>query len=145
MEDRRKWLNGIQLSASVSLFVYRYGNYLGNFNIVWKIPSEMKDRMADEEVRIVTDIKQGIKKFATRCMRKDFLDRYSKTCKVQPALLRSMFYFLTQFEYRSLTQKEEEIGMRVCEFLLEGQDSALIFDLRNNNGCPTDPKFDPLG
>ena len=69
MEDRRKWLNGIQLSANVSLFVYRYGNYLGNVNIVWKIPSGMKDRMADEEVRIVTDMKQGIMKFATRCMR----------------------------------------------------------------------------
>ena len=55
-----------------------------------------------------------------------------------------MFYFLTQFEYRSLTQKEEEIDMRVCEILLEGQDSDLIFDLRNNNGCPTDPKFDPF-
>ena len=71
--------------------------------------------------------------FATRHMRKDFIDRYSKTCnsetcKVQPALLRNMFCSLTQFKDRSRTQKEEERDLRVCEFLLKGQDSDLIFD-----------------
>ena len=104
----------------------------------------MKERKADEEVKIVTSIKKGIMKFATRRMRKDFIDRYSKTCKVQPALLRSMFNLLTQFENRSLTDKEEEIDLPVCEFLLAGQGSDLIFDLRNNNGRPSDPKFEPF-
>ena len=124
------------------MYVYRYGNYLGNVNIIWKIPKDLQQRSTDEEVRIVSDVKRGLMKFSTRRMRKDFIDRYSKSCKVQPALLRSMFNFLNPFEFRSETQEQEETDLRVCRFLLEGQDSDLIYDLRKNNGHPADPKFD---
>lgn len=143
-EDRRKWLHGIQLTSSVSLFVYRYGNYLGNVNILWKIPHDLKKREVDEEVRIVTELKRGIMKFATRRMRKDFIDKYSKCFDVQPAILRSMYQFLTSYEHRPITGEQEDIDYRVCKVLLEGQDSDLIFDLRQSNGRPKDPKFDPF-
>ena len=99
--------------------MYRYSNYLGNVNILWKIPGDLKERSTDEEVRIVNEIKSGIMKLSTQRMHKDFIDRYSKSCKVQPALLRSMYNFLTPFEHRSITQKQGETDLRVCQFLLE--------------------------
>lgn len=62
-------------------------------------------------------------------MREDFRQIF-KNLHCSTGSPSDMFYFLTQFEQQSLTQKEEEMDMRVCKFLLEGQDCDLIFDLR---------------
>lgn len=35
--ERRKWYDNLYLSFDISLFTYRYGNYLGNVNLVWKV------------------------------------------------------------------------------------------------------------
>lgn len=32
--ERRKWYDNLYLSFDISLFTYRYGNYLGNVNLV---------------------------------------------------------------------------------------------------------------
>lgn len=40
-ETRRKWLSHMTLPFPVSVFTYRYGNYLGNLNMVWKIPFDI--------------------------------------------------------------------------------------------------------
>lgn len=94
------------------MFTYRYGNYLGNINCVWKIPSEEKKRDPAAVARNVNLIKDDVLKFATRRMRKDFFDRYSRKCKIQPVILRNIFNFLTDFEPPTTNQNETVIDMR---------------------------------
>ena len=142
-DDRRKWIQDLCLSCSITHFTYAYGNYLGNMNVVWKIPGKIEERKPSEDARLVNLTRENIMKFATRKMRKDFVDRYSKSCKIQPSLLRNMYGFLTNFEYTPQDSKEEKIDDHIS-FLLESQDTDLIFDLRKNNGRPADPKFDPF-
>ena len=36
--ERRKWVNGIQLSFPIMLYKYAYGNHLGTLLYAWHIP-----------------------------------------------------------------------------------------------------------
>ena len=142
-EDRRKWIQGLSLSCTVTHFTYAYGNYLGNMNIVWKIPEKIGDRNPSEDARLVNISRENIMTFATRKMRKDFIEKYSKSCKIQPAILRNIHAFLTNYEYTPRDKIEENVDKHIS-FLLESQDTDLLFDLRRNNGKVADPKFDPF-
>ena len=143
-ELRRSWIKNLAVASTINLFTYRYGNYLGNINIVWKIPSEEKNRNPATIARNITLIKEEVLKFSTRRMRKDFIDRYSQKCKIQPVILRNIFNFLTDFEPPTTNQKETVMDERFLRFLLEADDPEVIFDLRKHNGRPNDPQFEPF-
>ena len=36
--DRRKWVNGMQVSFPIMLYKYAYGNNLGTLVYAWRIP-----------------------------------------------------------------------------------------------------------
>ena len=55
-EARRMWLKKMVL-CPINIFTYRYGNHLGNLNIVWKIPLDSFQRDQATQVRIVNDLK----------------------------------------------------------------------------------------
>lgn len=143
-DERKNWIQKLALSCPVTFFTYRYGNYLGNLNIIWKIPKVVRDRNTQKEIQTVNNVKEDIMKFATRQMRKDFIDRYKKCPGMQPVILRNMFNFLTEFEHQSSTDREAEIDERLMRFLLESEDTNLIFDLRKNNGRPVMEKYVPF-
>ena len=69
--------------------------------------------------------------------------RYRMICHV-PVVLRDMFYFLTEFERQSTNSKEAEIDERLMKFLLQSEESDLIWDLRKNNCRPNDEQLDPF-
>ncbi|WAR27915.1 hypothetical protein MAR_013619 [Mya arenaria] len=139
-EERRKWLNKLSLPFPVSQFTFSYGNYLGNLNILWKIPADLKERKADVECSIVQEILKQVSMYKTRRMQKDFVDRYSSFAK--PVVLRNMFQFLTECEYSPQNETESEIDLRLCEYLLQNNETELIIDLRKNNGRPLSKEFD---
>lgn len=143
-DERKNWIQKLALSCPVTFFTYRYGNYLGNLNIIWKIPKLVRDRNTQKEIQTVNNVKEDIMKFATRQMRKDFIDRYKKCPGMQPVILRNMFNFMTEFEHQSSTDREAEIDERLMRFLLESEDTNLIFDLRKNNGRPVMEKYVPF-
>lgn len=143
-ESRRSWIKSLVVASTINLFTYRYGNYLSNITFVWKIPSEEKKRDPAAVARNVNLIQDDVLKFATRSMRKDFIDRYSRKCKIQPVILRNIFNFLTDFEPPTTNQNETVIDERFLKFLVEADDPEVIFDLRKHNGRPNDPKFEPF-
>lgn len=118
--------------------------HLGNLTVVWKQPPDMQDCDTSEDIRVINEIKSNMNKYATRAMRREFMDLYAKSTKDKPAILRSMFSFLTGYSMSPENEKEAEVDKRVCEFLLNSDDPSLIFDLRKNNGRLKDPKFDPF-
>lgn len=81
-ELRRFWIKSLVVVLIINLFIYRYGNYLGNINFVWKIFLEEKKCDFVVVVRNVNLIKDDVLKFVMCCMRKDFIDRYFCKCKI---------------------------------------------------------------
>ena len=59
-EERRKWLTDMAVPFPITMFTYRYGNYFGNLNMVWKIPTDMRERKTTKECQLVNDIFQQI-------------------------------------------------------------------------------------
>ena len=139
-EARRKWITHLRLSNYFALFSFQHGNYLGNMNVVWKLP-DPTERDTVRQVQVVNEIKQNIMKFSTRKMQKDFIDRYKACTGLQPVILRNMYMYLTEFEYQANSANAAEVDERFMKFLLESEDSDLIFDMRKNNGRPAEEKF----
>ena len=74
----------------------------------------------------------------------DFMDKYSRTTMDKPAILRSMFSFLTGHTVAPANEQEATVDQRVYKFLLNSDDPMLMLDPRKNNGRVKDPKFDPF-
>lgn len=128
--ERRKWYDNLYLSFDISLFTYRYGNYLGNVNLVWKVNEEDTQQSTSMEIGIVNKIRESIPKYATRQMQKDFILKYHKHSGGSKSILRNMFQFLTDYEYTPENKQTAQIDLRTSKILLELDDTELIFDLR---------------
>lgn len=142
--ERRKWYDNLYLSFDISLFTYRYGNYLGNVNLVWKVNEEDTQQSTSMEIGIVNKIRESIPKYATRQMQKDFILKYHKHSGGSKSILRNMYQFLTDYEYTPENKQTAQIDLRTSKILLELDDTELIFDLRKNNGKTCDPRLEPF-
>ena len=140
---RRKWINGLKnaFPFPCAMFCYSHGNYLGNSNFVWKVPASKDDRDSAHDLQLMTDIRKLIPIYATRTMRKDFVNTYAKCPGLKPAIMRNMFRMLG-YEHNPDNQTEAQIDERVVDFLLASDDTDLIFDLRAANGKLKNPEFD---
>lgn len=141
--DRRTWIQELKLPFAVGLFTYCHGNYLGNVNIIWKQPEKL-ERESTSDISIINDIKAKIPKFGTRAMFKEFHEKYAKSCKEKPAILRSLYQYLTGYTLTSTNKAEEAIDARVSKFFLNSDDPKLLLDLRHLNGRVKDPKYNPF-
>lgn len=64
--ERRKWYDNLYLFFDILLFIYRYGNYLGNVNLVWKVNEEDIQQSIFMEIGIVNKIRESIFKYVIR-------------------------------------------------------------------------------
>ena len=77
-------------------------------------------------------------------MCKDFFDRYSKF-GIEPAVLRDIYCFTTDDESPGSSQKEKEVDKGLVNFILESNDTDLLWELRKLNGCPKNTALIPFG
>lgn len=143
--ERYAWIKNLQLPYSYGIFTYHYGNYLGNLNVIWKQPVQ-SERNSGQDISNINFVKGNVLTvYATRAMRKDFFEKYAKTNGNQkPAILRSMYRYLTGNSFSAANEQEESVDLRVAEYLLKSDDPKLVLDLRKYNGRPQDPKLDPF-
>ena len=139
---RRSWYENLQLNSSIGVYVHQRKNFLGNLTCVWRI-RENNERSQEDLIETLNFIKKTTPKYSTRAMRKEFFDRYSKF-GIEPAVLRDIYRFTTDDESAGSSQKEEEVDNRLVNFLLESNDTDLLWDLRKLNGRPKNPAFDPF-
>ena len=132
--DRRYWLEHLSLSNNIKIYKHQHGNYFGNFNFIWKCLNDHEH--SDGDMHAIDSIRKDLPHFSTRTMRKEFITRYSQSCKIKPAILRSVYQYLTQDSSAAEHQKQSEVDTRVAEFLTMADDTALFYDLRKNNGRP---------
>ncbi len=120
-----RFFNNLELPCCVHLYVYHAGSQLGNIDYIWK-----KDRCPQQHCSAMAKVKSSLPVYMSRAMRKAFSSRYQHVKKLTPAVLRSMYRYLTDdctFEPQSA-----EIDKRL-ELLLDDPDIDLIVDKRELN------------
>lgn len=138
---RRKFMYDLKLSTKVRMYSYYHGNYLGTIHVVWKLPDDPAEYCDEKTVAACRHIHKFIPMYATRAMKKEFFETYQKSAKIQPALLRSVYKFLTDDATAPETTAQSEVDERLNMFL-KLDDPDAIWDLRKLNGNFNGTKFD---
>ena len=145
VNDRRHWYDKIQLPYPVTLYVYRHGNYCGNVCFIWRRPVNKDEENDSQVVKIVADINSSIKVYGTRQLVKDLTHPFVHSLKIKPAVMRNLVEFIKpNFSVPHDHSSDAEISERLLDMLLDSDDTELIYDLRANNGRPSDSRFDPF-
>ena len=70
------------------IYRYPYGNHLGVISFLWKIPDEVDET---KTARLVIHLTEQRKVFASRGMRREFLDKYHTLVKTSKSVLQNIY------------------------------------------------------
>ena len=135
---RRHWLDNIQLPFTTMRYRYPYGNHLGVVTYLWKVSDPVDETMA---ARLVTSLNTTHNLYASREMRKEFLDRYYSLTKVNKSVLRNIYKSLVGDCSAAASVAESGIDDQVAEALFRLDDPEFFYDLRRLNNNPGSSKF----
>ena len=136
---RRHWIEKIQLPYRTMIYRYSYGNCLGVVSFLWKIPAEVDETKA---ARLVTQLTEQHKVFASREMKREFFDKYHTLAKASKSVLRNIYKSLMDDCSAASSSAERIVDDHVAEALLNLDDPDFIYDLRQLNDNPGSSKFD---
>ncbi len=119
---------------------YIFTKNTGNLHFVFRV-DEQPD--PDTIAGTLVDIRKNVPFYASRQMRRNFIDTFGKVCD-KPAVLRSIFKYLTEDQSGPHSTEQGEVDNRLMEYLATGDNAELAYDLRQNNGRVKDKKFDPF-
>ena len=140
-EDRyswRHWVEKLQMPFPSMIYRFPYGNNLGVVSFIWKIPHECDQTQI---ARLISKLNEKQYFFATRDMRRDFIDRYNQHVKIPQSVLRNIYRTLTDDASAAVSGSQREIDERVEE-ALSMDDPDILLDLRKLNGNAKSSKFD---
>uniref|UniRef100_A0A1X7VJH9 Uncharacterized protein n=1 Tax=Amphimedon queenslandica TaxID=400682 RepID=A0A1X7VJH9_AMPQE len=140
--ERRRWINNISLSVPFVLCSYQHGHYKGTEHFLWKISSSPAVRNDSSNAQVIASITNNIGLYATRTMKKMFVDKYSQRVKVPKMVLRHMFRELSIDCRVAETSEQQSIDDRTAEFFHSSGDPSLLLDLRVLNGRVVSTHFD---
>ena len=105
--SRRHWMDKLQLPFASMVYRFPYGNSLGVVSFIWKVPHECdKTQIA----RLVSKLNERQHFFATRDMRRNFIDRYNQHVKIPKDVLRNIYKTLTDDASAAVPGPQTEIG-----------------------------------
>lgn len=134
---KRKWVKNIAFSYPVCMYCYAYGNNLGTLTYLWKIPEGDVDQSVTS--RLFAQLSFEQKKYSTRAIRNEFMDKYTRLVKVPKYILRSMYKTLVN---DGSCEAENDIDCRVSRALIDLDDPDIILDMRQLNGNARNTQFD---
>lgn len=140
--QRRQWLSAIALPVPFVIYSYQHGNYKGTEHFLWPIPRDVNCRCDTTNARVMTQLNEQMDKYATRAMKKAFIDKYSRRVQIPKMVLRNIFRELSDDSSCSESSEQQIIDERVAEFLVTSDDPSLLLDMRTLNGKPGSTKFD---
>lgn len=109
------------------LYKFVHGSMIGTMSFVWKPQEDTNDPTKTSQV--ITKITLDQSKYASRAMRTDFLDKYSKLSKTPKCVLRNIYKTLTGDASSSSCTAEKEVDQRVSAALQDLDDTQIILDL----------------
>jgi len=137
---RRHWIDQLSLQFPVMLYKFAHGSMIGTMSFVWKPQEDTNDPTKTSQV--ITKITSDQSKYASRAMRTEYLDKYSKLSKIPKCILRNIYKALTGDASSGSCTAETDVDERVSTALLDLDDTQITLDLREMNGNPKCTKFD---
>lgn len=110
-------------------------------NFAWKVPDCQSERKTEEDVKIVSKLKQDIKIFSSQRTRKNFCDKFTMATKSRPSIDRGFWKKLTGDCSAAPNSATADVDERVANFLLHTGDTELIYDMRSHNGRTPNEDF----
>ena len=109
---------------------------MGTLTFIWKIDQSLPDHEKCN-AHALFEVTETLPKYATRDMKKTFIQRYSDAANCPTMVLRSIFRELTEDSSAASSSKQADIDLRVAQFLLSADDTDLILDLLcgNRSAC----------
>ncbi len=137
--QRRHWIDNLRLQFPVMMYKYAIGSSVGTMCFAWKVPHNIDHTTISQ---IIAKLNSTQSVYATRAMRKDFLDKYNRLAKTPKGVPRSMYKTFMEDSSASNRAAEKEVDDRVAAALLDLDDPQIIIDLRELNGNPKSMTFD---
>ena len=84
-EDRfkkRQWLDHLSLSVPFVVYYCQHGNFKGTDHFLWHVPSDPSCRSDTSNARVISQLNEQMDKYATRAMKKEFIDKYCQRIKI---------------------------------------------------------------
>eukprot|EP00117_Sycon_ciliatum_P002691 scpid45083/ scgid7803/ len=128
-KERYKFIHGMELPFPYELFSYDPGSNVGCLWWAWKVPVDPADSNSTASLKLVKQCEKDVPSFATRAMRKKFIERYQMVTECSPAVLRNMFQFVSGDVAQSSCAISKAVQERLA-FALDAQDPDIAFDLR---------------
>ena len=134
-------MDKLQLPFLTMIYRFPYGNHLGVAAFMWKIPDDTAIDQTQVS-RLVSKLNERQQFFATRDMRKDFIDRYSQHVSVpKSVVLRNIYRSSTDDASSSVSERQGEVDKRVEEALAT-DDPEILLDLRKQKLDVHSSKYD---
>lgn len=127
---RYVYMHELSLPFKIEVFCYHYGNNLGSLWYAWRIPSDPAKYDPNKTQQKITQIKQNVKLYHSREMRRQFAERFGLVLNAKPSVITELYQFLTGDS--SATSISDDVR-RKLRFLLDSQDPEVIYDLRDVN------------
>ena len=118
-----------------------YRSSMRTLIFIWKIDETLRDHESCN-THVLVEVTEILPKYATRDMKKAFIEKYSDAAKCPTMVLRSIFQELTEDSSAASSSKEAEVDLRVAQFHLSCDHTDLILDLWSFNGKAGSTKFD---
>ena len=129
------------LDVPIILLTYSAGGSHGNLYWAWNTSAANISSALQSCQPIIERVKQEIRKFHTRAMRKVAFEKYGLiTPSVKKAVLRHLYKDLVGDDSTAATASQEEVDARVSAFF-DLEEPDLVFDLRHLY-CGRASKFD---
>ena len=93
------------------IYRFPYGNHLGVVSFIWKVP-DVTTIDQTQVARLVSKLNDQQQFFATRDMRKEFIDRYTQHVNIPKTVLRHIYRSLTCDASSAATAPQAEVDRR---------------------------------
>ena len=137
--QRRHWVDSLSLQFPIVLYKFSHRASIGTMCFVWQTGEDMDHT---KNSRVIAQITTDQSVYATRAMKRDFLDKYSHLAKIPKSVLRNIYKTLTGDSSSSSCSAKKDIDDRVIQALLDLDDPQIVLDMRELNGNPNSTRFD---
>ena len=134
-------MDKLELPVRSMLYRFPYGNHLGVVSFIWKIPA-VGSVNESKVSQLIAKLNDQHKMYASREMRKEFLQQYYTLTKTSKSVLRNIYKTLLGDSSAAPSEVERAVDERMVEALLQVDDPEILYDLRKLNGRPKSNRFD---
>ena len=137
--ERRRFIQGINVSHNVDLLKYDPGAGLGQVVFLWRVPPERSPtEMMNSAAKMHGKLKPRLSEYHTREMRREFSEKYRQVISIPPHIMRSIYADLTM---DATADQNPTIDERL-RIAIMSEDPEMVIDLRHLNKGRPDNTFD---